>query len=196
MWQRLVHRHLRSAKLEQSTAPPKKLWLELNHYNEEDEAEIGFQIYNESVSVYVQSVNTKTEGKEQAQVETTKGKSQGPRYWKDGKSLREHDTQEFTEVLTCKKGPRFSVDDGDTMIVFSTAFKGSLQDIMIGARKEREERWRRLPSYLEDTHTDVDTASHCEIHVGILENRGRYRSRKRKFRGLTSDNYSLQKPSR
>ena len=162
--------------------------MELNTYDINEQPCYGHDVYAQRLSVYVQF------------------KDDEPSLPEDPEIRNPYNVEEYRDLLRLKRQygengephiPKTAnFDNGSTIIIFEHSQSGSVEDTLIGARQEIEQRWRRLTFYLskEDTEDDTTLAVECmdfvlrdifkalsyswekylgmsETHVGILEDK-------------------------
>jgi hypothetical protein len=128
--------------------------MELNRFDEEDNPVYGFDVYAQRLSVYVQL----SDGEVGMPVDDLGVPNP---YWEDeGREYQRLKTRVERERETGVNGngngnghgegeekpyaPRLqSLDNGSTIIIFENSQSGSVNDTLIGAREEIENRWRR-----------------------------------------------------
>lgn len=168
--------------------------LELNHYDREENACYGYDVYVQRLSVYVQH----NEDSPYVYADPDVKSPYEPSQWKDYQRLK---NQYNLDGKVDGHGRRWfpqieHLDNGSTIIVFETSQSESVDDTLVGARQEIESRWRRLTFYLpkddvsddegvslecmdlvlQDIFKALATAwegflSKCETHMSILEDK-------------------------
>ncbi|KAF2455299.1 cora-like Mg2+ transporter protein-domain-containing protein [Lineolata rhizophorae] len=164
--------------------------MELNHYDSNENAKYGYDVFVQRLSVYIQ-------------------RSEGEAYQPNDPAILnpycEDDDEEELSRLKRQYGygedakyiPQLdTLDNGSVIIIFEHSQSGNVEDTLIGAREELEAKWRRLTFYLprEEVSTDERLAlecmdlilrdvfkgltvawekylSKCETHVSILEDK-------------------------
>jgi hypothetical protein len=165
--------------------------MELNCYDAQDQPTYGWDVYVQRMSVYIQLKDG--EPGQPVDPEIRNPYNQG-QYEKNERMNQEHGE---TRGNGSKYIPKIeTLDNGSTIILIESSQSGSVEDTLIGARQEIEQRWRRLTFYLprEDTESDEQLAmgcmdfvlrdvfkalaftwekyiNICETHVGILEDK-------------------------
>ncbi|PVI00505.1 hypothetical protein DM02DRAFT_391316 [Periconia macrospinosa] len=173
--------------------------MELNRYDRDDQPVYGYDVFVQRLSVYVQL----DDGESGLHVDDPDIRNP----YKDanydrGQLMKKH--YETAEENSKNGGyaqekyiPKLeSLDNGSTIIVFESSQSGSVEDTLIGARQEIEQRWRRLTFYLPREETESDEKltvecmdfilrdifkavafaweryiNVCETHIGILEDK-------------------------
>ncbi|KAI9654647.1 MAG: hypothetical protein M1821_005854 [Bathelium mastoideum] len=133
--------------------------MELNCYDDNDNANYGYDVYVQRLSVYIQRNEGPPEDPEDSSVANPYIKT-GEEYagLKRGSQPApiNGDVKDLKHLL---KG----FDNGNTIIIFEHSHTGITQDTLIPARAEIENRWRRLAFYLprEDAMTNDRMAVEC-----------------------------------
>ncbi len=105
-------------------------FMELKHYDENDNPRYGYDVFVQRLSCYVQY-------KESVQGTTDAQGVQNP-YLNQQSGSNNH-----------KYVPQLDqLDNANTIIIFENSQSGSISDTLIAARETWESRWRRLPFYL------------------------------------------------
>ncbi|KAF2012165.1 hypothetical protein BU24DRAFT_426001 [Aaosphaeria arxii CBS 175.79] len=135
-------------------------FMELNHFDANDNPAYGYDIYAQRMSVYIQMSDGEP------------GRPMDP-------DIRNpYDEEEYEEYQRLKRQyegaddnapdvnyvPKLqTLDNGTTIILFEHSQSGSVRDTLIGARQDVESRWRRLTFYLppEETSDDDRLAIEC-----------------------------------
>ncbi|KAF2478000.1 uncharacterized protein BDR25DRAFT_338695 [Lindgomyces ingoldianus] len=153
-------RHYAKHKVANSSSGMKM--MELNYFDSSDQPTYGYDVYVQRLSVYVQ-------------------RSEGPPGLPVDPDIRNpYNEEEYQEYQRLKRQYGSSVDanghykdnyipklqtldNGSTIILFEHSQSGSVEDTLIGARQEIEQRWRRLTFYLpkEDASNDATLATEC-----------------------------------
>lgn len=139
--------------------------MELNRYDEDDQPTYGYDVFVQRLSVYVQL----NDGESGVQVDPDIRNPYKETHYSREQMMKKH--YENTESNTKGGGyaqekyiPKLeSLDNGSTIIVFESSQSGLVQDTLIGARQEVEQRWRRLTFYLprEETESDEQLTVEC-----------------------------------
>ncbi|KAF2878151.1 hypothetical protein BDV95DRAFT_663363 [Massariosphaeria phaeospora] len=166
--------------------------MELNHYDDEDQPSYAFDVYLQRLSVYIQLSDGVPGEPVDEDVRNPYDEEQYEQYEKLKKQYAGVDANGNETYIPKLK----TLDNGSTIILFENAESGSVKDVLIQARQEIEQRWRRLTFYLrkeEIEHEDklvlecmdlilrdiFKALSYnwekyiniCETHVGILEDK-------------------------
>ncbi|CAI6334585.1 unnamed protein product [Periconia digitata] len=172
--------------------------MELNRYDENDQPAYGYDVFVQRLSVYVQLNDGESGIPVDPDIQNPYKDANYDRY----ELMKKH--YEATEANTKNGGyaqekyiPKLeSLDNGSTIILFESSQSRSVEDTLIGARQEIEQRWRRLTFYLprEETESDEQLTVECmdfilrdifkavafsweryinvcETHIGILEDK-------------------------
>ncbi|KAF2115493.1 hypothetical protein BDV96DRAFT_81257 [Lophiotrema nucula] len=167
--------------------------MELNNYDLNDQACYAHDVYAQRLSVYVQF----SDGQPALPVDPD---IRNPYNDEEYQNLQ-HLKRQYGSMDLNGNGEKYvpklgTLDNSSTIILFEHSQSGSVEDTLIGARQEIEQRWRRLTFYLskEDTEDDASLAVGCmdfvlrdifkalsyswekhlgisETHVGILEDK-------------------------
>ena len=166
--------------------------MELNCYDENDNATYGYDVFVQRISVYVQKNDGPPEDPEDPNSFNPYLQNGGGDSGLKTERQPHPSNDEFENVKPLFK----NLDNGNTIIVFEHSQTGLSVDTLIPARGEIEERWRRLAFYLphESAMDDDQLAVECMdlvlsdvfkalasawdyylylcgIHVGILEDK-------------------------
>ncbi|ORY01338.1 hypothetical protein BCR34DRAFT_546370 [Clohesyomyces aquaticus] len=153
-------RHYPKHKVNSSVSGMKM--MELNAYDGHDQPAYGYDVYVQRLSVYVQ----KSEGEPGLPVDPDIRNPYNEEEYQEYQRLRRQYgssidvTGRFNESYIPKLQ---TLDNGSTIILFEHSVSGSVEDTLVGARQEVEQRWRRLTFYLpkEETSDDEKMAAEC-----------------------------------
>ncbi|KAF2001423.1 hypothetical protein P154DRAFT_553688 [Amniculicola lignicola CBS 123094] len=166
--------------------------MELNHYDHFDNPTYGFDVYAQRLSVYVQLSDGEPGLPDDPDIRNPYSEEQRNEYQRFKKQYKSRDANGNEEYIPKLK----TLDNGSTIILFENSQSGSVEDTLIGARQEIEQRWRRLTFYLPKSEMENDDLlatecmdfilrdvfkalaytwekylGICETHVGILEDK-------------------------
>jgi hypothetical protein len=168
--------------------------MELNHFDALDNPAYGYDVYAQRLSVYVQL----SDGEAGMPIDPdirNPYKAEDPQEYE--RLQKQYDSGAEAHGQERRYIPKLeTLDNGSTVILFERSQSGHVNDTLIGARQEIEQRWRRLTFYLprEDTSNDErlaiecmdfilrdifkalsfnweKLANNCETHVSILEDK-------------------------
>lgn len=138
--------------------------MELNHFDALDNPAYGYDAYAQRLSVYVQL----SDGEPGVDVDPD---IRNPYSEEESQENQRLQNQYDNSTLNANSHPHHerympkleTLDNGSTIILFEHSQSGSVNDTLIGARQEIEQRWRRLTFYLprEDTSNDSRMAIEC-----------------------------------
>lgn len=166
--------------------------MELNKYDDSDNPIHGHDVFVQRTSVYVQK-----KWSESRAVVTPNMRNPYDEEYQDYYRERQRNSSLPNGELAEEYFPQLdTLDNGNTVIVFEHSQSGDVDDTLIGARQEIENRWRRLAFYLSSEEAETDDLLAvkcmgavlkdvfkglaiswegflhiCEIHVGILVSR-------------------------
>ncbi|KAF2739391.1 hypothetical protein EJ04DRAFT_508685 [Polyplosphaeria fusca] len=184
-------RHYEKDKITDNTGGAKM--MELNHYDKNETPVYGWDVYAQRLSVYVQLSDGEPGVPDDPDIYNPYDDAEDREYKEQLKqkygSVDANGHADYMPLLQ-------TLDNGSTIILFEHSQSGSVEDTMIGARQEIEQRWRRLTFYLpRDEGEDEDRLvtecmdfilrdifkalaynwekylGICETHVGILEDK-------------------------
>lgn len=169
--------------------------FELNHYDDGDKPNYGFDVFVQRLSVYVQLSDGTPGQAVDPDIPNPYDEEAYEEYQRLKRSYGNVDANEQREKFVPKLK---TLDNSNTIIIFENSQSGSVKDTLIGARQETEARWRRLTFYLprDDMENDDTLATECmdfilkdifnalrgnwnkflascETHVGILEDKSK-----------------------
>ncbi|KAF2195270.1 hypothetical protein K469DRAFT_649019 [Zopfia rhizophila CBS 207.26] len=153
--------YLRSyAKHKMANSNQEMKMMELNHYDAFDNPTYGYDVYVQRLSVYIQ----RSEDEPSLPVDPDIRNPYNEEEYQEYQRLRRQygasvDANGHDQYIPKLK----TLDNGSTIIIFEQSQSGSVEDTLIGARQEIEQRWRRLTFYLprEETSNDDRLATEC-----------------------------------
>ncbi|KAF2640054.1 hypothetical protein P280DRAFT_452458 [Massarina eburnea CBS 473.64] len=171
--------------------------MELNGYDDNDQPTYGFDVFVQRMSVYVQM----SDGEPGLPVDPEIRNPYSPEGQQEYEAYARRKSQ-YSGMGDSPNGkhkyvPKLeTLDNGSTIILIEKSQSGSVEDTLVGARQELEQRWRRLTFYLpiKNTESDANVAMQCtdfilrdifkalaftwekyinicETHTGILEDK-------------------------
>jgi hypothetical protein len=166
--------------------------MEMNHYDALDQPTYGWDVFVQRMSVYIQMSDGEPGLPVDPEIRNPYDQVEVEEYQRLRRqygSVDKHGHESYIPKLQ-------TLDNGSTIILFEHSQSGSVQDTLVGARQELEQRWRRLTFYLPREQTDNDEKlatdcmdfilrdifkalafnwekyiGICETHVGILEDK-------------------------
>jgi len=166
--------------------------MEMNHYDALDQPTYGWDVFVQRLSVYIQMSDGEPGLPVDPDIRNPYDQVEVEEYQRLKRQYGSVDKNGHENYI-----PKLqTLDNGSTIILFEHSQSGSVQDTLVGARQELEQRWRRLTFYLprEETDNDEKLATDCmdfilrdifkalafnwekyigicETHVGILEDK-------------------------